>query len=249
MRSAISSTSFSLWVMKMIDFPSAWRLRMIPNSSCASCGVRTAVGSSRMRIVGAAIERLQDLDALLLADGDVVHERAWIDREAELLRELLHAPLRPTLVEEDPVVRLDAEHDVLGHRHHRDEHEVLVHHPDAGLDRVTGRAEVDRLPVQQDLAAVAPVEPVQDVHQRGLAGAVLAEQCVHLAAADVEADVVIGDDAREDLADPSHLEHDLGRSHAPILNAEYGKGGHEARPFRQTASRPRGRSAPSACPR
>ena len=50
MRSAISSTSFSLWLMKMIDFPSALRLRMIPNSSSASCGVSTAVGSSRMRI-------------------------------------------------------------------------------------------------------------------------------------------------------------------------------------------------------
>ena len=48
-RSAISSTSFSLWLMKMIDFPSALRLRMMPKSSCASCGVSTAVGSSRMR--------------------------------------------------------------------------------------------------------------------------------------------------------------------------------------------------------
>ena len=68
-RSAISSTSFSLWLMKMIDLPSACRLRTIAKSSPASCGVSTAVGSSRMRIVGAAIERLQDLDALLLADA------------------------------------------------------------------------------------------------------------------------------------------------------------------------------------
>ena len=47
-RSAISSTSFSLWLMKMIDFPSAFRLAMIAKSSPASCGVSTAVGSSRI---------------------------------------------------------------------------------------------------------------------------------------------------------------------------------------------------------
>ena len=49
-RSAISSTSFSLWLMKMIDFPSALRLFTIPKSSWASCGVSTAVGSSRIRM-------------------------------------------------------------------------------------------------------------------------------------------------------------------------------------------------------
>ena len=41
---------------------------MISNSSFASCGVRTAVGSSRIRMLGAAVERLEDLDALLLPD-------------------------------------------------------------------------------------------------------------------------------------------------------------------------------------
>ena len=35
--------------------------------------------------------------------------------------------------------------DVLGHRHHRDQHEVLVHHPDADLDGVARRAQVERL--------------------------------------------------------------------------------------------------------
>ena len=49
-RSEMASTSPSLWVMKMIDLPSACSERMIANSSPASCGVSTAVGSSRMRI-------------------------------------------------------------------------------------------------------------------------------------------------------------------------------------------------------
>jgi hypothetical protein len=70
---------------------------------------------------------------------------------------------------------LTAEHDVLGDRHHRDEHEVLMHHPDPGLDRLAGGGERDWLPVEPDLSSVGLVEPVEDVHQRRLARSVLAE--------------------------------------------------------------------------
>ena len=51
------------------------------------------------------------------------------------------------------------------------------------------------LPVDADLALVGLVEAVEDVHQRRLAGAVLAEQRVHLAAPEVEVDAVVRDDA------------------------------------------------------
>ena len=62
------------------------------------------------------------------------------------------------------------------------------------------------LPFEQDLALVGRVEPVEDVHQRRLAGAVLAEQRMDLAAAQVEVDVVVGEHAREPLRDPAQLE-------------------------------------------
>ena len=77
-----------------------------------------------------------------------------------------------------------------------------------------GDAEAHRLPVDRDLALVRVVEPVEDVHQRRLAGAVLAEQRVHLALAEVEADVVVGDDAGEALRDVAHLEARFG-AHQP----------------------------------
>ena len=72
MRSAISSTSLSLCVMKMTDMPSFVSERRIPNSSR-----RLLRREHRRRLVedqdvGAAVERLQDLDALLLADADVL---------------------------------------------------------------------------------------------------------------------------------------------------------------------------------
>ncbi len=43
----------------------------------------------------------------------------------------------------------------------------------------------DLFAVQQDLALVGPVEAVEDVHQGGLAGAVLAEQGMYLAPPEV----------------------------------------------------------------
>ena len=48
-RSEASITSPSLWVMKITALPAWQRLRMTSNSRSASCGVRTEVGSSRIR--------------------------------------------------------------------------------------------------------------------------------------------------------------------------------------------------------
>ena len=113
------------------------------------------------------------------------------------------------LVQQQVVTRFDAEHDVLGDGHHRDQHEVLVDHPDPRADRVARGGELDPLAVQQQLTRVGPVQAVEDVHQRRLSGAVLTEQRVHLAAAHIEIDVVVGDGARELLPDPAHLENEL----------------------------------------
>ena len=49
-RSEIAITSLSLCVMMMMDLPSAFMARMTENSFSVSCGVSTAVGSSRMRM-------------------------------------------------------------------------------------------------------------------------------------------------------------------------------------------------------
>ena len=51
-----------------------------------------------------------------------------------------------------------AEDDVLGDGERLDEPEVLVHHPDPGVERVARGAELDRLPVEQELALVGAIE-------------------------------------------------------------------------------------------
>ena len=48
MSSATARTSRSLWVMKTMDVPASANWRMMAMSSSVSCGVRTAVGSSRI---------------------------------------------------------------------------------------------------------------------------------------------------------------------------------------------------------
>ena len=76
-----------------------------------------------------------------------------------------------------------------------------------------GSREGHLLAAPGDVPLVGLVRAGQDLDQRGLAGAVLAEEAVHLAGADVEVDAVEGADTRELLDDPVHLEQRSGRRH------------------------------------
>ena len=161
---------------------------------------------------GIAIEGLEDLDPLLPADGQRSNLCLRVDLEPEPLAELDDPAVRLLAVEEDrPGHRLLAEQDVLGNREDGDEHEVLMDHVDPARDCVR-RAGDRRLPaVEQDYSLVRSGKAVEDIHQRRLAGAVLAEQRVDLAWPDLEVDVIVGDDARVALRDAAHLER--GRDH------------------------------------
>jgi len=163
---------------------------------------------------------------LLHPDRQVFHQGVGVDLQAEPLGELEHLaaglapveqadrgqaerwdpePAQVKLGRGQPAHRLGAERDVLGHGEDRHQHEVLVHHADLGPDRVPGRVDRDRLVVEQDLALVGLDQPVEHVHQRGLARAVLAEQSADLAGLDDQVDVVVGDEAAEALRDPAQL--------------------------------------------
>ena len=180
--------------------------------------------------LGTAVERLQDLDALLLADRDPVDARVGVDGEPVALRQLVDAPVGGAVVEQHACTsRLGGEHDVLGDGHHRDEHEMLVHHADPVLDRGLRRAQVDRLAAEQDATLVGRVEPVEDVHQSRLPGPVLAEQRVHLTREKVEVDVVVGEHSREPLGDSLEREDrclsHAGRSYSDRPSCCDGRGG------------------------
>ena len=164
------------------------------------------------------VEGFQDLDPLLLADGDRLHSRAGVDCEVEGLRELGHPPVRGSVVEQDARVRrFCREHDVLGNGHHRNQHEVLVDHADPVIDRILRRMQTDRLPLDQNLALVGVVEAVEDVHESRFPGAVLPEEGVHLAATEIEVDAVVCDDPGKSLRDPAELENRSLVNHAAVI--------------------------------
>ena len=71
-------------------------------------------------------------------------------------------------------------------------------------------------PVEPDLALVGSVQAVEDPHEGALAGAVLAEEGVHLAGADIEVDVVVGEHPGEALGDAAHLQEREPPLHGPL---------------------------------
>ena len=146
-RSAISSTSYSLWLMKMMLWPSSRE----PAQDREDL-LRLLRRQHGRRLVehedpGLAVERLEDLDALLPADRQRAHLRVGVDLEPEPLAELADPPVGLLPVEEDGVGhRLVAEHDVLGDREDGHEHEVLVDHADAAADGIGGARDPDLCP-------------------------------------------------------------------------------------------------------
>ena len=205
-RSAISSTSRSLCEMKMTETPSAVSVRSTLNSSAASCAVSTAVGSSRISTSAPRCStRRISTRCCWPTPMSSTRARGSTTRPKRSDRSRTRS-LGRVDVEQRALARLGRQHDVLGHGHDRDQHEVLVHHPDAHADRLARRADVHRLAAEADLALVGLVQPVEDVHERRLAGSVLPEQGVNLAAAQVEVDVVVRDQRAEALRHALQLE-------------------------------------------
>jgi hypothetical protein len=150
---------------------------------------------------------LDDLHPLLHADREVLDLGVRVHREAVALGDLPHlGPGRAAVEHLDRTRgraerRLVAQDNVFHDREDGHEHEVLVHHADAGRDRVPRAADRPGHPVHEDLALVRLVEPVQHVHQRRLAGAVLAEKTVDLPGFHGQVDVVVGHQRTEPLGD------------------------------------------------
>ncbi|GAA1291839.1 hypothetical protein Psi02_36530 [Planotetraspora silvatica] len=80
-----------------------------------------------------------------------------------------------------------------------------MNHADPVGDGVTGRVEGDGRPVDLDLTLVRTLHAVEDLHERGLACAVLPDDGVDPALRDLQIDVSVRDDSGESLGDPGEL--------------------------------------------
>ena len=93
----------------------------------------------------------------------------------------------------------------------RAEHQLLVDHADAEPSALRRAVRCVRLTIQCHRSrASAQDRPAEDLHQRGLAGPVLADEGVHLTDTQVEVDVVQCADARKRLVNALHAERRLG---------------------------------------
>ncbi|EAU65598.1 conserved hypothetical protein [Stigmatella aurantiaca DW4/3-1] len=115
-----------------------------------------------------------------------------------------------------------AQHEVLGHRQLRHELKLLVDDGHPGGDRIARRDEALRLSTDAQLTALGGVIPPENLDERGLARAVLAQQTDDPPRRNREAQFLEGPDAREALGDVRELEK---RSHTPprqerLLEAE-----------------------------
>ncbi len=82
----------------------------------------------------------------------------------------------------------------------------LMHHANAGGPRIAGRREVDRPPVESHGTLVLGMHAGDDLHQRGLAGTVLADEPVDFAGRQGEMDRPQCRHAAERLVDPGKLQ-------------------------------------------
>ena len=205
-RSHSSKTSSSRWLTNRTATPRARRLRTIANRRSTSWAESDAVGSSRIEDARLERQRLGDLDELLVGHRQAADRRADIDLDGELLEQRLGRPARGAPVEHaEPAGRRVPDEHVLGDGQVREEARLLVDDGDperAGLRRTVDR---DRLPVEEDRPAVGLMDAGEDLDQRALARAVLADEGVDLARDEVERDVVERLGRRESLGDPAQL--------------------------------------------
>ena len=164
-------------------------------------------GEGRGRLVedqhaGLDRQRLRDLDQLLIGHRQATDRRAGVEMDVELLEQRLGRASRGAPVEDpEPPRRSVADEDVLGDRQVREEARLLVDDRDTERPGVGGPVDLRRLAIQKDRPAVGLVDAGQDLDQRALAGAVLADQGVDLAGQEGERDVVERLGRREALRD------------------------------------------------
>ena len=152
---------------------------MTPNSTSISASVRIADGSSRMSIPASPASALA-IDTCCCSAIDrsptaPVAYRAGRPSSAEQFDDLgvLRGPVDPA-----PLADLPAGEDVLRHGQLGEQLRFLVDGGDAERDRVGRGGDGHRPALEGDAAGVGGLRAGDDLDQRGLAGAVLADQGV-----------------------------------------------------------------------
>ena len=163
--------------------------------------------------VSLQIKLAEYLALLLLAGGEVDDRDIAGHGKGRGLEERLEGRALGCPVDDRRQV-LAAQHEILQHRHVRHQSEVLVDHAQPQLVRLARMADRDLAAVEQHLALVGGVVAHRALHQRALAGTVLAQQRMEGTSTDLHRDVVERRHGAEALGKADQLER-RGRAHAP----------------------------------
>ena len=143
-------------------------------------------------------EGLGNFDHLLVRNGKPVQPGAAGNFQAEPLEQRRGVGVDfPVVNQAEGIFGFAPEKDIRRHVQIVQHVEFLVDERHPRLHRVGDVVDLDGLTLQQELAAVRLIHAAENFHKRGLARAVLPAKRKDLAPADVQTDVVQGDDAGE----------------------------------------------------
>ena len=140
-----------------------------------------------------AVQQLDDLHPLALADGQLVHQRVRVHLQA-VGRGQLADTAGGLLLFQAAAAGLDllTQGDVLRHGQVGDQHQLLMYHADAMGNGVGGAFQRHGLAGEVQPALIGLLDAVEHLHQRAFPRAVLSQKGVDLAAPQGEVDVVAG---------------------------------------------------------
>ena len=200
--SVTSRISRSLWVMRTTVLPSAAERAEDAEQVVGLLGRQHGGGLVEDQHVGAPVERLEDLHALALAHAEILHARVGVDLQVVLAPEALErgpgagqARLPAAKPPSTPSTTFSST--VNGSTSMK----CWCTMPMPAASASWGLRDRCRAAAHEDLARVRPVVAVEDAHQRGLAGAVLADDAVDGARAHGQRDAAVGVDVAEPLVD------------------------------------------------
>ncbi len=201
----MAATSSRRWLTKRIPWP----------GGAARGGFRRDAppprGERRRRLVHDQKARIReqrpgDLHDLLPRDVEVADAGVRIDPSTEAAQDVRGPPALFGRIHAAETTPLAAEEEVLPNRQRGDEVELLVDGGDPRREGVDRPREGRRRAADLDPPRIRPVRARHDLDQRALARAVLADERVHLARADLEVRAAQGAYAGERLLDAGEAE-------------------------------------------
>ncbi len=150
---------------------------------------------------------LRDLDHLAACHRQRAHFGLRVDVDRQPGEQRLRAPAQFGVIDQAAAVPgLAPNPDVLGHGHVRHQVQFLMDHRNTAIERIERAVQHDRLALEADLAPVRRMHAGNDLHQRGLAGTVLAHQRMNGAAPHAQPHVVERDHAGKGFADATNFQ-------------------------------------------